>query len=94
MQQPSTFSQKEVININSKYICIKNVSREFDEFGVKSHLCKLRCWYLKYTTGWVSFFIGTGPILILFFNIGLYRLLVYVLFLSTTTGSVRIFTFN
>ena len=24
---------------------MKDVSREFDEFGVNSHLCKLRCWY-------------------------------------------------
>ena len=24
----------------------KNVSREFDEFRVDTHLCKLRCWYL------------------------------------------------
>ena len=25
---------------------IKDVSCEFDEFGVDPHLCKLRCWYL------------------------------------------------
>ena len=24
----------------------KDVSREFDEFQVNTHLCKLRCWYL------------------------------------------------
>ena len=24
----------------------KDVSREFDEFRVNTHLCKLRCWYL------------------------------------------------
>ena len=24
----------------------KEVSREFDEFQVNTHLCKLRCWYL------------------------------------------------
>ena len=24
----------------------KDVSREFDEFQVKTRLCKLRCWYL------------------------------------------------
>ena len=23
----------------------KDVSREFDEFQVNTHLCKLRCWY-------------------------------------------------
>ena len=28
------------------YIYFKDVSREFDEFRVNSHLCKLRCWYL------------------------------------------------
>ena len=33
----------------------KDVSREFDEFQVNTHLCKLRCWYLKYTI-WVSFY--------------------------------------
>ena len=27
-------------------IFFKDVSREFDEFGVNTHLCKLRCWYL------------------------------------------------
>ena len=25
---------------------IKDVSREFDEFQVDAHLCKLGCWYL------------------------------------------------
>ena len=25
---------------------LKDVSREFDEFRVNTHLCKLRCWYL------------------------------------------------
>ena len=25
---------------------IEDVSREFDEFQVNTHLCKLRCWYL------------------------------------------------
>ena len=25
---------------------IKDVSGEFDEFQVNTHLCKLRCWYL------------------------------------------------
>ena len=34
----------------SREICIlkiifKDVSREFDEFQVNCHLCKLRCWY-------------------------------------------------
>ena len=24
----------------------KDVSREFDEFQVNNHLCKMRCWYL------------------------------------------------
>ena len=24
----------------------KDVSREFDEFRVNAHICKLRCWYL------------------------------------------------
>ena len=24
----------------------KDVSREFDEFRVNTHICKLRCWYL------------------------------------------------
>ena len=24
----------------------KDVSREFDEFQVNTHLCKLRCWHL------------------------------------------------
>ena len=26
-------------------IIFKDVSREFDEFQVNTHLCKLRCWY-------------------------------------------------
>ena len=33
----------------------KDVSREFDEFRVNTHLCKVRCWYLQYST-WVFFF--------------------------------------
>ena len=41
----------------------KDVSREFDEFGVNTHLCKLRCGYLQYTM-WVSFLYGRGPILL------------------------------
>ena len=28
------------------YKYFKDVSREFDEFRVNAHLCKLRCWYL------------------------------------------------
>ena len=28
---------------NKKYF--KDVSHEFDEFQVNTHLCKLRCWY-------------------------------------------------
>ena len=27
------------------YLIFKDVSREFDEFQVNTHLCKLRCWY-------------------------------------------------
>ena len=26
--------------------CFEEVSREFDEFQVNTHLCQLRCWYL------------------------------------------------
>ena len=32
------------VGILKKYF--KDVSREFDEFRVKTHLCKLCCWYL------------------------------------------------
>ena len=28
----------------------KDVSREFDEFRVNTHLCTLRCWYLYHTS--------------------------------------------
>ena len=28
------------------YNYFKDVSREFDEFRINTHRCKLRCWYL------------------------------------------------
>ena len=31
-------------DIEKKYL--KDVRREFDEFRVNTHLCKLRCWHL------------------------------------------------
>ena len=46
----STISEAEVRSrledVRSYFILIfKDVSREFDEFQVNTHLCKLRCWY-------------------------------------------------
>ena len=41
----------------------KDVSREFDEFQVNTHLCKLRCWYFliyymgEFLLGGVLFFV-------------------------------------
>ena len=34
-----------IIGISIIQIIFKDVSREFDEFQVNTHLCKLRCWY-------------------------------------------------
>ena len=42
-------------------IYFKDVSREFDQFRVNTHLCKLRCWYLSYTM-WVSFLLMGGVV--------------------------------
>ena len=46
-------------------IYFKDVSREFDEFRVNTHICKLRCWYLKYTM-WVNIFNERGSFVLLF----------------------------
>ena len=56
---------------------IKDVSCEFDELKVNTHLCKLRCWYLQYTTRYVGevFLNVRGPIILSFF--------IHFLFFST-----------
>ena len=35
---------KEISQMIYEYF--EDVSREFDEFRVKAHICKLRCWYV------------------------------------------------
>ena len=79
LQVPTT--QLAKMNIDLKFVeftadvlIFKDVSREFDEFQVNTHLCKLRCWYSSRTsavnsTNFRSIFIfascvvGTGNIL-------------------------------
>ena len=46
----SVFGKKRILEIFSHVffflqLIFKDVSREFDEFQVNTHLCKLRCWY-------------------------------------------------
>ena len=56
------------------YKKIKDVSCEFDEFRVNTRLCKLRCWYLKYTM-WVSFILMGGVLFFCFIYICCFSLL-------------------
>ena len=45
----------------------KDVSREFDEFQVNTHICKLRCWYVLVIHYMGEFLLG-GVLLIVHYN--------------------------
>ena len=50
-RKSSVLIARTTILYSKKYFM--DVSREFDEFQVNTHLCKLRCWYYLYT-GYLS----------------------------------------
>ena len=52
----------------------RDVSREFDEFQVNTHLCKLRCWHL-YNTIRVSLYQeGSYFLFIIMVSVGIFTL--------------------
>ena len=46
----------------------KDVSREFDEFQVNIHLCKLRCWHLLVIVYYMSDFLLGGVLFLVHRN--------------------------